>query len=64
MVYRIGSDRVTYPLPLNETNPSASSSESSSIPDLTNGLGIALYKRGGALILAMLFYRSQQHRRI
>ena len=47
MVCRIGSDRVTYPLPLNETNPSASSSESSSIPDLTNGLGIALYKRGG-----------------
>jgi len=34
MVCRIGSDRVTYPLcPLSEINPSASSSESSSIPD-------------------------------
>ena len=61
MVCRIRSDRVTYPLPLSEINPSASSSESSSIPDLTNGLGIALCKRGG-LTFAMLFCRSQQHR--
>jgi len=63
MVCRIGSNISTYPLPLGDGNPSASTSESSSIPDLINGLGIALYKRG-ILISAMLFDRSQQHRQI